>query len=212
MSFNPFTDAELKAIKEVQQHQHSFSPTAPQSELQIALDGHGSKEIDRQITPSGGGNLTATMIQAASSPTGCRIIHNHPSQGSLSSSDWNALACYHGMEMTAVNSQGTTFRGKVIKPSAFINWYQDIQSAYDSISMEFHKQIGVWYSQQNNHLGDFALDNDWLVGKAICEQLASKGYVEFECNLKGSDSTAMLSPQTPTIVTHLETWCSQAIP
>ena len=91
-----YTQAERTAIDEVHRHQLLFSAPSPSSspipqptELHIALDGAGTNEIARQIHPARGGNMTATMQAAANSAGGCRIIHNHPSEHSLSSADWD---------------------------------------------------------------------------------------------------------------------------
>lgn len=219
MPFLPFTPAEKQAIATVLQHQHTFLPIPPnepttqvRSELHIALDGIGSQEISREIHPASGGMMNQTMIAAALSATGCRIIHNHPSQGSLSSSDWNVLAQYPSMEMTAVNSHGTTFRGKVKQPQAFSNWYLKVQEAQNFVSDEFQKQISAWLSSQLFSIAEFGLESDCLVGKSIAERLEMKGYVEFECILSGSDITKMSHQHAQTILQLLRQWCSTAIP
>lgn len=154
-----YTQAERTAIDEVHRHQLLFSAPSPSSspipqptELHIALDGAGTNEIARQIHPARGGNMTATMQAAANSAGGCRIIHNHPSEHSLSSADWNVLAHHSLMEMTAVNSFGTTFRGKVLDPAAFPCWQQAITAAETNVSNLLNTQVGIW-----THKSEFGL-------------------------------------------------------
>lgn len=216
MPFANFTPAEQIAINDVLAHQQqysTFSPIMPSgaTELHIALDSTGTNVISRQIHPAQGGHLTPAMVAAASS-AGCRLVHNHPSQGSLSSHDWNSLASYPAMEMTAVNSQRTTFRGKVLMASAFSNWAVEIQNAYDSVENQFQAEISKWFSANQRNLALFAMDNEWLVGVALGERLHAKGYADYEFLPAGSDSTALLSPYASTIQQQLNSWYLIQIP
>jgi hypothetical protein len=219
MPFAPFTAAEHTAIDEVLRHQRSFLPVPPiapttgeRSELHIALDGHGLAEISRQLRPPQGGEMTEEMVAAAQSAIGCRIVHNHPTQGSLSASDWNVLANHPGMEMVAVNSRGTTFRGKTLKPDAFADWYAELAQAESYVSHRWEPAISEWYNQQNMDVADFANDNGWLTSMSIGERLAAKGFVEFEVVPAGSDAAALSDPRAAGIRQLLDQWCAIAIP
>ena len=194
-----YTQAERTAIDEVHRHQLLFSAPSPSSspipqptELHIALDGAGTNEIARQIHPARGGNMTATMQAAANSAGGCRMIHNHPSEHSLSSADWNVLAHHSLMEMTAVNSFGTTFRGKVLDPAAFPCWQQAITAAETNVSNLLNTQGGIWVGQGDWALVDQASET-WAIGWAIGDRLRNKGYVEFECVPGGKQIGAVSS-------------------
>jgi hypothetical protein len=121
MSFAPFTVAEQAAINQVLQFQHTFAPPSsgptsapPAQELHLALDGSGNAQIARAIHPARGGTMNHAMQNAVNSAGGCHIVHNHPSQGSLSSDDWSTLAAHPRLQMTAVNSEGTTFPGRML--------------------------------------------------------------------------------------------------
>lgn len=196
----PYTYAELTAINDVLQHQRLFSTPAPggssipqPSELHIALDGTGTAEIARQVQPAHGGHMTAVMQNAANSAGGCRIIHNHPSEQSLSSHDWNVLTNHPSIELTAVNSLGTTFRGKVLDTAAFPCWQQAITAAENKVSNLLNVQVGIWVAQDNWALVDQAIEV-WAIGSAIGDRLQTKGYAEFEC-VPGGAQTGIISYQ-----------------
>ncbi|GEO00566.1 hypothetical protein NSE01_23980 [Novosphingobium sediminis] len=214
MSFVPFTTTERDSIEEVLAHQRAFKngSGAVNSELHIALDGVGQTEVSRQIQPPAGGEMDAPMVAAANSIAGCRIIHNHPSEGSLSASDWNVLAHHSGMEMVAVNTQGTTFRGKVIEPDAFPNWFTKISEVEEVVGTRWEAQVTEWYNQGCFDLGDFANGCGWRVTLAIAERLRAKGHVAFEATLAGADAQDALDPRTKAIDQFLAVECAQQLP
>lgn len=219
MAFKPYTSVELTAIGEVLAHQRTFSPlttgvqaTRPQTELHIAVDGTGSAEISRQIHPASGGEMNEAMKAAAASGIGCRIFHNHPTEGSLSASDWNVLASHPAMEMTAVNSRGTTFRGSVVTAEAFPSWFAVVGQAEAAVSDLWERMVGEFYGNGDFHRGDLAQANGWLVTFGIAERLLDLGCVEFETNLAGSDIAVMSHQLAAGILVSLRTWCAAAIP
>lgn len=125
MPFHTLTPLEDLAVAYVHAAQRSFAPSGPASatlqngahELSITVDRAGASHIDRQIFGPHGGQISPAVLAAIRTPTvGCRIIHNHPAQGSLSASDWRLMAGQQpGLEeMIAVNSRGSQFRGKVV--------------------------------------------------------------------------------------------------
>lgn len=218
MAFSPFTSLELASINEVLVHQHGFAPppgvqptTGQASELHIALDGNGATEISRQVQPAQGGEMDEAMEAAANSALGCRIIHNHPSQGSLSASDWNVLANHTGMEMVAVNSRGTTFRGKVLAAEAFPDWFAAIQKAETAVSLWWEAMISAAYNRGDHDLGDFASANGWLVTLAIAEELRARAYVEFEALPSGEDAAVLPDKRAVALRQDLQNICAGAI-
>lgn len=219
MGFEPFTPAERAAIAEVLAHQHAFAPLPPaaptiteRSELHIALDGGGAARLSRQVQPAGGGEMDDAMAAAALSPAGCRIVHNHPNQSSLSASDWNLLANHPAVEMVAVNSRGTTFRGQVLEPGAFISWFAAMSDAYETVSGKWEYAISAWYNQPDQELADFANDNGWLVGFAIGQRLSARGYAAFECVPSGLDAVALSNACAAVAQQLLSAWVVSAIP
>lgn len=219
MPLEPFTPVELAAIQEVLAHQRAFSSPVPDSvatngasELHIALDGTGTTEVSRQIVPASGGEMDAAMKAAANSQVGCRIFHNHPTQGSLSASDWNVLANHPGMQMTAVNSRGTTFRGEVVAVGAFPSWFAAVARAEGDVSGRWESEISSLYDAGQFDLADFAQANGWLVTLCIAERLRDLGLVEFLAVCVGADAAALADPRAAPVLRALRGWCAAAIP
>lgn len=219
MPFASFTAAEQTAIDQVLKFQWTFAPpqsgpmTAPPAqELHVALDGLGSVHIACDTHPARGGNMSQAMLAAANSPSGCHIIHNHPSQGSLSPDDWNALAAHPWLQMTAVNSEGTTFRGRMLNAACLQQVPTYFQSCWDYVAEEFEKQITLWFGSATTFgLGDFGTNNGWLVGRAIGERLQAVGYAEFECLPNRANVTALSDPRAPVIDQFLGMLCAQVM-
>jgi hypothetical protein len=219
MAFSPFTSLERASIGEVLAHQHGFAPppgvqptTGEASELHIALDGDGAKEISRQVQPAEGGEMDEAMQAAANSSLGCRIFHNHPSHGSLSASDWNVLANHPGMEMVAVNSRGTTFRGKVVAAEAFPDWFAAVTNAETAVCEQWEAMISTAYNRGDFDLGDYASANRWLVTLAIAEELCARAYVEFEAVPIGEDAAVLSDKRAIALRQDLQQMCAAAIP
>lgn len=189
MRMNPYTKAERKAIKDVLKHQIKLTTSktliSDHTELVILLNGTGKRRISRTFQPGTGGHMTEVMKNAAQHHNGCRIIHNHPSGGSLSKYDWNVLANHPKMEMTVVNSFGTTFRGTVLNPKAFLCWEKAIGCAEEKISNLLNAQVRTWSKQQKWDLVDQVTDHEWAIGWAIGDRLKEKGYANFKCTPNG---------------------------
>ena len=210
----PFTLHEQAAINAVLQHQHQFSRPATglsstplPTEMHIALDGAGVSLVDVVVHPATGGDMSASMVAAANSAKGCRIFHNHPSEHSLSAADWTVLANFPGMEITAVNSEGTTFRGKVLMASAISNWKTDIQVASAQISNSVSQKVSQWTNLGDWNFVDQATE-EWAIGWAIGDCLASKGYAEYECIPAGRERGII----QPAFMQELMSIASLAIP
>ena len=214
MSFAPFTATEQGAISEVLAHQRIFKNAlgTAASELQIAVDGLGVAVVSRQIQPAQGGEMNDEMKAAANSTAGCRIIHNHPNEGSLSASDWNVLANHSGMEMVAVNSQGTTFRGTVIAPDTFLNWHSKISEVEAVVGARWETQVTEWFNQGKYDLGAFANGCGWRLTLAIAERLRCKGYVAFEAELAEADAEHADDPRTAIVDQFLASECAKVLP
>lgn len=218
MAFQAFTSAEHAAIAEVLAHQHAFSPVPPvepviadESELHIALDGEGIAEIARQLHPAQGGEMNEAMVAAAKSEVGCRIVHNHPLQGSLSASDWTVLAHHPGMQMVAVNSRGTTFRGMVTLAETIAS-LGAIRKAEADLPAQWERMITDYYNDYEFDLADHAANTRWLVSLAIGTRLRDKGCVAFEPDFQGSDVSVLADPRTIALREKADQWCLEALP
>lgn len=82
-------------------------------EIHILL-GENNEYIDCSINNETGGNLTNKMLTYIKN-NNSHLIHNHPSNGSLSTSDWKTLAAHLTLKMTAVNDFGSYFTGSVTR-------------------------------------------------------------------------------------------------
>ncbi|WP_413496414.1 hypothetical protein [Morganella psychrotolerans] len=80
-------------------------------EIHILL-GKNNEYIDCSINRKQGGELTEKMLKYIDKYNS-HLIHNHPSNGSLSTSDWNVLVNHLTLQMTAVNDFGSYFTGSV---------------------------------------------------------------------------------------------------
>lgn len=115
--------------------------------------------------------------------------------------------------MTAVNSEGTTFRGRTLNAAAYpLQSPTHFQSCWDYVAGEFEKQITLWFgSTATFDLGDFGAGNGWLVGRAIGDRLHAAGYAEFECLPNRANVTALCDARAPAILQLLGKLCSQVI-
>ncbi|HDL7929396.1 TPA: hypothetical protein PXP82_004392, partial [Yersinia enterocolitica] len=179
-------------------------------EIHVLIDNHGNIINENQVSPNGG-PLTITM-QLFAKENLCCLIHNHPSNKSLSQSDWTVLSTFPKMTMVAVNSRGSTFRGKVIKPDCFGDWQKEIYGIYEKIDVAF-----------SNYLKDFYLKNfdeyylelsdkiPWFIGVHIGKALLIKGYVDYEYNLEGEDFSLWDDERHKAIHKQLECLCNQHV-
>ena len=221
MPFSAFTEAEQEAIDKVLEFQRKFAPpsnhaitdasASEEKEMHIALDGNGVVKIDCAIHPASGGHMTQAMVCAANSSDGCHIIHNHPRQGSLSSADWSVLAAHPRLQMTAVNSEGTTFRGRVLSAVCKLTIPIPFQHYFHVIEDEFEKKISCWFENNNYDLGSFSCNNRWLVGRSIGERLQASGCAVFQCIPKGSNEIALGDPRAKEVEQFLNDRCGAVI-
>lgn len=180
----PYTDIEQKAIKCLSDYQHNYKPIDDElcPEVFILLNKSGDL-IERKTVSSIGGCLTEKMTKAIENEP-CIFIHNHPSNHSLGQDDWNALSNNLKLEMVAVNSNGSTFRGKVIEPFAFIDWLQMMSDVYHNVEYEFESYLRTELRHNN---ADFIMKVRSLIGIHIGITLHEKRYVIYEYDLQGED-------------------------
>lgn len=214
MSLSAYTAVERQAIQTVLNHQLTFlpiplsgSPSGAATEMHIAIDSTGTAVIDQVIHPATGGHMTEKMQAAAVTEAGCRIIHNHPSQHSLSHSDWNVLAAHPSVEMTAVNSHGTTFRGKVLDPGAFADWATMMTNLPILVTNCLSQQVTAWISQGLWDVVDVSVQETWIVGWAIGDRLQAKSYALFECIPAGAQIAACSTPAAKILRAALDRFC-----
>lgn len=121
-------------------------------EIHIILD-QNNNYFDCSINPEDGGNLTRKTINELKKKN-LHLIHNHPSNGSLSTSDWNVLFHNPNLKMTAVNQYGSFFTGEVKKTSNTIE--KDEQcllsniKKFENIKNQLQIDIGKMITSYNN--------------------------------------------------------------
>lgn len=92
---------------------HSKKNSKKTFEIHILL-GKNNEYIDCSINNKEGGELTEKMRHYIEK-NNSHLIHNHPSNGSLSTSDWKTLSAHLRLQMTAVNDFGSYFTGSVTR-------------------------------------------------------------------------------------------------
>ncbi|MCL6329046.1 hypothetical protein EXT51_05930 [Pectobacterium carotovorum subsp. carotovorum] len=210
MSFPPYTDREQKIISCLKDYQNNFidltgSELCP--EIHVLIDDNGNIINENQVSPNGG-HLTITM-QLFAKENLCCLIHNHPSNKSLSQSDWTVLSNFPKMTMIAVNSRGSIFRGKVIKPDCFGDWQKEIVRIYDEIGRVVSNYLTELYLNVDEYYSAELLEKtSWFVGVHIGKALLTKGYVYYEYNLEGEDFSLWDDERHKVIHKELERLCN----
>ena len=83
-------------------------------EMMVALSSDGTKRLDTS-TGRKEAEITDGMRDAILCQEGVRLWHNHPSQGSLSHSDWWAACTSPDLEVLALTTRGSIFVGRVVE-------------------------------------------------------------------------------------------------
>ncbi|CAI2004389.1 hypothetical protein [Serratia fonticola] len=208
MPLQKFTVAENAAINTVYQllNNHFAGGVANCPELHIALDSAGLEVIDVQLHPPHGGPLSP-KVAAVGISSGFRIIHNHPTGASLSNFDWGVLADYTKCEMTAVNKEGTTFRGKVIDAPRMKSFLLEYNNITTDIETEKTKAIDLFASSGYADLVEQLVENTWYESVAIAQYIHSKGIVEYELNPAGKNSAFINSGYSNRILNIVNNVC-----
>ncbi|NYA45750.1 hypothetical protein HZI31_20865 [Serratia fonticola] len=203
-----FTDAENAAINTVYQllNNDFDDGIASCPELHITLDGAGLKVIHMQLHPPHGGPLSSNVAEVGNS-SGFRIIHNHPSGASLSDSDWTVLANYTKCEMTAVNKEGTTFRGKVIDAPRMKSFLSQYNKIITNVEIEQTKAIDSFAKHGHAYLVEQLVENKWYVSAAIAQYIHSKKIVEYELNPAGKNADFINSGHSNFILDIIDSVC-----
>ncbi|MFY8210623.1 MAG: hypothetical protein ACOVOE_15110 [Caulobacter sp.] len=205
--FRDFTDEESGLIQRVQAHQKGLIARGHSlTELLVCVAQDGVTIIDDTIGSNDRVELTAPMLQEIATNGGCILIHNHPSEGSLSYSDWSLAAGNPGIgEIVAVNSSGSIFRGRTIG-SAKTSLESKIkvgdvapdvgQAVLNSLWDLFKAKLVEGIEMPNPG----ALENlmSWIWSHLVNERLKELGLVEYEATLSEVDvatlSDAELAP------------------
>lgn len=212
MSFPPYTNREREIISCLKTYQNEFiDPTGSElcPEIHVLIDNHGNIINENQVSPNGG-HLTITM-QLFAKENLCCLIHNHPSNKSLSQSDWNVLSHFPKLTMVAVNSKGSTFRGKVIFPQCFSDWHEEINDIYYKIERDISNYLGR-LSINYEYYSDLFDKISWFIGVHIGDALLKKGYVDYEYNLEGDNPSLWNDTKHKVIHEELERLCNLHIP
>lgn len=208
MSFPPYTNREQEIISRLKAYQNEFidsngSELCP--EIHVLVDNNGNIINENQVSPNGG-HLTITM-QSFAKENLCCLIHNHPSNKSLSQSDWTVLSNFPNMTMVAVNSEGSTFRGKVISPQCISDWHAEINDIYHKIEIDISNYLGR-LSINYEYYSDLFDEISWFIGIHIGDALLKKGYVDYEYKLVGDNTSLWNDTRHKIIHEELERLCN----
>jgi hypothetical protein len=192
-------------------------------ELSITIDRGGTTQIDRQIFGPHGGNISSKIQAAINTPTvGCRIIHNHPAQGSLSASDWRLMATQNpGLdEMITVNSRGSLFRGKVVSSqiSKFLSAIPQLREPSKELEQYVSAFLMAQYQNQlqtdPNAQSPLGLIDyiSWMFSHIINERFAQIGWIEYRACLAADDQSDLQHPNFQKFVSDAKTEATRLFP
>ncbi len=139
MAFSGLTDLQNSLIDAARHHQIGCEPV---SEVLFCLSGDGRSIIDAEVGAKDKVNLTCKMKEYMGDNQ-VSLIHNHPSEGSISSSDWRLCINNKNIcEIIAVNSHKSYFRGKILKYDRF----QEIIDCFKCVMQNIQFSIKADYS------------------------------------------------------------------
>lgn len=135
-------------------------------EIHIILD-QNNNYFDCSINPEDGGDLTPKTIDELKKKN-LHLIHNHPSNGSLSTSDWNVLFHNPNLKMTAVNQYGSSFTGSLTnkknntKIDTLYQKLKNLREIQSSLTQDYSSFINL-YTQSNQDVAyDFTCLDDTI--------------------------------------------------
>ncbi|TBA24718.1 hypothetical protein [Rhizobium ruizarguesonis] len=185
MAFIPLTALEEATLDHI--------GTLTDCEIHVYVTEDGDSMLDVTVNPAAGGHLSPKIASLLDSGQKVRLLHNHPSGGSLSDTDWPALARYFGMlEIVAVTPNGSIFRGKVeydFQAVALKKLLVNIEDAYNHMS----NMITV----PNISMADPSLlvDAQRLPFAFISYRFYELGHVDYDQSLSYQDKRAMAGVQ-----------------
>lgn len=155
----------------------------------ICLDAGGQFVIDVSVGGTAAAPLTAAMLAACGKGGACRLVHNHPSEASLSEQDWRLLHGQPGrIEISAVNSNGSVFRGAVLNRAGLAALLGQLDEISGHVETATSPKNGVYGPLMKSWL---ALP--WLWNDAVNERLEATGLVDYERCLAPPDATEIAS-------------------
>ncbi|MEJ5117179.1 hypothetical protein WH158_07075 [Gluconobacter cerinus] len=184
-------------------------------ELLICLDSAKTLEIDRTCGTPSGAELTSKMLSfGVKHNRGAVLVHNHPSQGSLSDSDWKILFNFPGVkEIVAVNSSGSVFSGKVTTsttagsiPTQLINQQDNSATVKQEID---YKIAGNSLPNVNMKMFD---DVKYLISHLVNEHYDTKGIISYSATLSNADNASLNDPKFIPILAAIQAEITLLIP
>lgn len=198
--FRDFTDEEAEQIKLVQAHQETLIATAqPLTELLVCMARNGVTVVGQSIGSNAQAGLSDPMLQEIRANGGCMLIHNHPSEGSLSYDDWNLVAGNPGIdEIVAINSSGSIFRGRALANARTSLKAKvktgDVAPDVGQAALEpLWKAFNVALQEQTEMTDPTGLEKllSWVWSHLVNEQLKALGLVEYEATLSETDGATL---------------------
>jgi hypothetical protein len=177
MTFSSFTDFERLLLDVAMNHQISSNPN--ETEVLFCVDQDGKYLIDCTVGEKTHTQLTEKMKGALKSKVSCKLLHNHPKQGSISKDDWRI--CIENdsiVEIIAINTNGSVFRGAVKDRSRL----EEIIQNFDNIL--YNVEISVCNNCTNFDLRVSLL---WTVGDIVNNRLSELEIIKYCVNYGKSD-------------------------
>ncbi|MHC0613785.1 hypothetical protein [Komagataeibacter oboediens] len=184
-------------------------------ELLICLNSAKTLEIDRTYGTSSGAELTKMMLNfSVNHHRGAVLVHNHPSQGSLSDSDWKILFSYHGVkEIVAVNSSGSVFSGKITTSTTVGSTPTELINPQDNSATV--KQ-NIDYKIAGNSLPNVDMqmckDVKHLISHLVNEHYDTKGIISYSATLSNADNAILNDVKFAPILNAIRTEITLLIP
>lgn len=197
MQLPPATPAEDASAALVRAHQLGFACLSLRTELLICLTGDGMHFIDAEVGAANRVELTNKMLDAALTPMECRLVHNHPEEGSLSGADWRLIRQHPGIRIiTAVNSNGSVFRGSLGSGSDALERYVDADMGDLSAQVGDAVEALMWKDFEEmlrdrsaNEGPELLIDAlKWAWSHLVNERLHDLGHVLYEAALSQKDA------------------------
>jgi hypothetical protein len=193
MTLPSFTGFERLLLNVAKDHQIGSNSNA--TEVLFCVDEGGTYLIDCTVGEKTHTEITEKMKVALSANTQCKLIHNHPKQGSISKYDWNiCLQNKSIVEIVAINTNGSIFRGSINNYDRLDEIINNLDCIRDDVELAVCT---------NNYNLPSALPSalTWTAGDIVNSRLLELGIIKYEVEYGQSD-LALISDDVASIMIH----------